>query len=73
MRIGGVLHRNGGGGAHSWHRRQRAIRDGKVNRFADLLATGLTIGEAARVMEIDPSLGRAYLGDMRKALGWQAC
>lgn len=42
------------------------------DRFADLLADGLTVSQAAEHCGASASYGRVLLTKMKKKLGWQA-
>lgn len=50
--------------------RQRHKRN--VNAFADLLADGVSAGEAARRLGFKESWGKRILTQIRRGLGWQA-
>lgn len=43
-----------------------------LDRFADLLADGLSVPEASRRMGMTPATGRKNLQRIKAKLGWQA-
>ena len=52
--------------------RRRRSRGPTLNAFADALADGATVKEAAARVGVSVDYGRAMLGRIRKQLGWQA-
>lgn len=53
-------------------RPRRQAEPGSLDRFAELLAEGLTVAEAAKRMGVTYEYGNAMLQRIRKRLGGQA-
>lgn len=62
----------GGAKALQMSRRARAAHARMVDRFADKLADGFSVREAATMLGQKPSWGNAMLAHIRRGLGAQA-
>lgn len=59
-------------GARSYQERRTAAANEKIGQFADLLAEGYTINQAAEAMGVGQWAARTWFFKIRKGLGWQA-
>lgn len=67
---GGGLYRKPG--AVAWREKLKQDRAKRISRFAELLAEGYSVTEAAVALGVTQQAGSLMLKTMREDLGWQA-